>query len=157
MAGIILFCIPFTIPRLFGLGIYEVASESMEPEYHKGSLIYVKGCDADDVTEHDVITFTLGSDTDYVMTHRVIRVEKEERFFYTKGDANEVEDAEPVSFDRVIGRPVLCIPYLGRIATFVDSTQGKLSIVAVFVLTFIIWRIADKQNKKQQERHSEGE
>ena len=75
----------------------------------------------------------------------------------TKGDANEVEDAEPVSFDRVIGRSVLCIPYLGRIATFVDSTQGKLSIAAVFVLTFIIWRIADKQNKKQQERHSEGE
>ncbi len=157
MAGIILFCIPFTIPRVFRLDIYEVASESMEPEYPEGSLIYVRGCDADDIEEDDVITFTLGSDTDYVMTHRVARVGKEERVFYTKGDANEVEDAESVSFDRVIGRPVLCIPHLGRIATFVNSTPGKVSIVLVFVLTFIVWRIADEQNKKQQERHSEGE
>lgn len=157
MIGIILFCIPFTIPRLFGLGIYEVASKSMEPDYPEGSLIYVKECDAGKIAENDVITFTLGSDTDYVMTHRVIRIEEEAHSFITKGDANEVEDAEPVSFDRVIGSPVLCIPYLGRAATLMNSTSGKIGIAAVFAGTFIIWRMADKQNKRKQERHSESE
>lgn len=39
---LILICIPFTIPKAFGLSIYEVITDSMTPKYPVGSVIYVE-------------------------------------------------------------------------------------------------------------------
>lgn len=68
----------------------------------------------------DVITYMLGSDTTTVMTHRVVEIREAERMFLTKGDANELVDAEPVSFDRLIGKPVFCIPNIAPVSAFIE-------------------------------------
>lgn len=150
MILLILLCAPFTLPKLFGLHIYEVKTESMEPEYPVGSVVYVKETDASDVVVGDVITYTLGTDTNLVMTHRVIGITNQGNSFVTKGDANPVEDADPVSRERLIGQPVLCIPAIAVVADFMNTSAGESLIAGVFVSVFVMWLLSERMQKREQ-------
>lgn len=151
MVGCILVCIPFTIPKLFGLQIYSVISGSMEPEYPIGSVVYVGEKEPEEVETGEVITYVLGSDTTMVMTHRVIEINKEDRTFLTKGDANAAADAEPVAFQRVMGTPVLCVPKIAVIADFINAAQGRVIIGAIFIGVVLMWIIAGALKKTKPE------
>ena len=64
MVGIIfVFAIFLVGMRLFGFELYTVMSGSMEPEYHVGSLIYVKAVDPATLNQGDVITFVADEET----------------------------------------------------------------------------------------------
>lgn len=147
MICLILVCIPFTVPKLFGLQMYEVKSESMASTYPVGSVVYVKTAEAADVAVGDAITYTLGTDTDLVMTHRVVDISEEDQSFITKGDENLVEDAEPVSFSRLIGKPVYCIKGIAFIANFINSETGARVIGGVFVAVLLMWLVAELSKK----------
>ena len=101
------------IPRLMGLKTYKVLSGSMEPKYHVGSVVYVEKSSFDDIEVGDVITFYINDNT--VVTHRVIDKDNDTESFHTKGDANETEDGGSVAYDKVVGKVVLNVPYLGYI------------------------------------------
>lgn len=101
------------IPRLMGLKTYKVLSGSMEPEYYVGSVVYVEKSSIDDIEVGDVITFYINDNT--VVTHRVIDKDNDTESFHTKGDANETEDGGSVAYDKVVGKVVLNVPYLGYI------------------------------------------
>lgn len=150
MLLLILICIPFTVPKLFGIQLYEVKTESMEPEYPAGSVVYVKTAEPDEISVGDVVTYTLGTDTDLVMTHRVMEIQQEEQYFITKGDANAVEDAEPVSFSRLVGKPVCCIEGIAFISNFINSALGIRVVVIIFIMVFVMWLIADWLKKSSQ-------
>ena len=106
--------IAFVGVRLLGLTPYAVLSGSMEPEYPVGSLIYVASVEPEEVSIGDAITFELGSGT--LVTHQVYDVDQANRQFNTQGIANKtgdgeiVHDAQPVPYERLVGKPVLCIP-----------------------------------------------
>lgn len=150
MILLILICIPFTLPKLFGMQLYEVKTESMEPTYPVGSVVYVKSAEATEVEVSDVITYTLGTDTDLVMTHRVIEILEEEQSFITKGDANPVEDAEPVSYRRLVGKPVLCLEGIAAISNFINSATGGKVIVGIFLLILGMWILSDQLKKSDK-------
>ena len=101
------------IPRLMGLKTYKVLSGSMEPEYHVGSVVYEEKSSIDDIEVGDVITFYINDNT--VVTHRVVDKDNDTESFHTKGDANETEDGGSVAYDKVVGKVVLNVPYLGYI------------------------------------------
>ena len=101
------------IPRLMGLKTYKVLSGRMEPEYHVGSVVYVEKSSIDDIEVGDVISFYINDNT--VVTHRVIDKDNDTESFHTKGDANETEDGGSVAYDKVVGKVVLNVPYLGYI------------------------------------------
>lgn len=156
MVTVILMMVPLTIPKLFGIRIYGVLTGSMTPAYSVGGVVYVKETDASDIRIGDVITFRMGTDTDYVMTHRV--VEMDGSFFVTKGDANNTVDPEPVSYDRLIGKVVLFVPGLAGVSEFVNSTTGRSVLVILFATAFILWVAADMlspSSKKKKKVHGE--
>lgn len=141
MVAVILVIVPLTIPKMFGIQIYAVLTGSMTPTYSIGGVVYVKEADASDIRIGDVITYRMGTDTEYVMTHRV--VEMDGSFFVTKGDANETVDPEPVAYNRLIGKVVLFIPGLAGVSEFVNSTTGRSVLVILFASAFILWIMAD--------------
>jgi len=100
--------------RIFGLTPYTVLSGSMEPEYHVGSVIYVKDADIEALEVENSITFVLDGIT---VTHRIIRIEESQEGlrFYTMGDANNTPDGGFVTPDEIIGTPVFSLPYLGYV------------------------------------------
>lgn len=130
------------LPRFFGIQPMAVVSGSMEPTYHVGSLLFVKEAAAEDIMVNDPITFRLsGGDT--IVTHRVIAIHEEEKAFQTKGDANEDPDSGLVSFQDLIGKPILHVPMLGYLAMFVDSTQGKIVSISIIVILIILMFLSD--------------
>ena len=143
MVLVILAAVPFLVPKLLGYQLYGVLSESMTPAYSVGGVVYVKECDPNLIQPGDVITYTLKSGQDMVMTHRVIEKNEDERTFLTKGDANNTMDPEPVQYGRVIGKVSFYLPYAADIAAFIRSFTGKCLLCIAFAVSLIFWLIAD--------------
>ena len=108
---VVILAVALVALRMQGYQVFSVISGSMEPTYSVGDLIYVKSVDPDSVRVGDPITFVLNENL-VVATHRVIRVDAENRHFYTQGDANDTPDATPVHFNNLIGVPQFSIPKL---------------------------------------------
>lgn len=154
MITVILVMVPLTVPKLFGIRIYGVLTGSMTPVYSIDGVVYVMEKDPEEIQTGDAITFMMGTNTQNVMTHRVVEIK--DGFFITKGDANNAADPEPVAFERLIGKVVFFIPGFAKVAELVDSMTGKCVIVMLFASAFILWIVADliypqdkaKRNKK---------
>lgn len=122
--------------RLMGYQVFNVISGSMEPEYMVGDLLYVKKVDVNTVKVGDPITFVLNEDL-VVATHRVVRIDVENKHFYTKGDANETEDASPVHFNNVIGVPQFKVPKLGYVSDYIQHPPGMYIVIAAGVVLIL--------------------
>ena len=152
---IVVLCAVFLMgSRLLGLQCYNVISPSMEPKFMVGDLIYVKKVDPSTIKEGDIITFIVNEDL-VVGTHRVVRVDAENQRFYTKGDANDVEDAEPVHFKNVIGVPQFSIPKLGYVSNFIQHPPGMYITIGIGVLLILIVFLPDMLKKKEPEKSAE--
>lgn len=132
--------------KFTGLQIYTVISSSMEPTYHVGSLIYVKKVDPSTLKVKDTITFELSDKT--IATHRIIEIVQDETNpdiykFRTKGDANEDVDANLVEPNKVLGKALFTIPYLGYLATYIQSYPGNMVAICTAVALLIVVIIID--------------
>lgn len=153
VALVVLFAVFLMGSRLMGLQVFNVVSGSMEPTYSVGDLLYVKTVDPDSVKVGDPITFVLNEDL-VVATHRVVAVDAQNRWFTTKGDANETEDANPVHFNNLIGVPVFAIPLLGYVSAYIQSPPGMYVAIGFGVLLLAAVFLPDmitKDKKKQKE------
>lgn len=147
----VLFAIFLMGARLVGLEVRHVASGSMEPVYSKYDLLYIKKVHPETIQEGDVITFVMNENLT-VGTHRVVRVDKENRHFYTKGDANPNEDSTPVLFDNLIGKPVFALPGLGWVAYQIQKPPGMYIAIGLGVALLAVVFLPDlfkKKNKKE--------
>ena len=132
--------------RLLGYECYNVISPSMEPEYGVGDLLYVKDVDPTTIKEGDVITFIVNED---------LVVDAENQRFYTKGDANEIEDQNPVHFNNVIGVPQFSIPKLGYVSDFVQNPPGLYITIGVGIILILAVFLPDMVGKKKKEDEDE--
>jgi len=156
---VVIFAIFLMGSRVVGLQVYNVISGSMEPTYSVGDLLYVKTVDPDAIKVGQPITFVLNEDL-IVATHRVVRVDTENRQLYTKGDANKSEDASPVHFNNVIGVPVFSIPLLGYVSAYIQSPPGMYVAIGFGILLLAAVFLPDlltKKVKKQEETPNEEE
>ena len=153
---VILLAVALVGVRLIGLEPYVVLSGSMEPNYHVGSLIYVKSVDHKELKVGDPITYMISENA--VVTHRIVGVLPDEddpdtiRYF-TKGDANNVPDGTAVHYKNIIGKPVFSVPYLGYVANYIQKPPGMyvaLSAGAVLLLLVFLPDILWDQKKKDQ-------
>jgi len=92
--------LPVFVPKLMGREVFTVVSGSMEPEVPVGSLVIIKKADPLKIQAGDIIAFRKNGT---VVTHRVVENQSEARQFITKGDANDMEDLEPVSYTGLVG------------------------------------------------------
>lgn len=155
---IIVLCAVFLMgSRLLGYRVFTIISGSMEPKYSVGDLIYVKEVNPESIKEGDIITFILNEDL-VVATHRVESVDRENRHFYTKGDANETVDASPVHYNNVIGVPQFNIPLLGYVSNFIQNPPGTYITIGVglvmIIAVFLPDLIKEKPEKKTEESES---
>ena len=146
---IVLCAIFLTGSRIMGFQCYTVISGSMEPAYSVGDLLYVIKTDPTDIQVGDPITFVLNEEL-VVATHRVVRIDSENSRFYTKGDANETEDNDPVHFNNVLGVARFSIPYLGYVASFVQNPPGLYITVAACVILLLAVFLPDMLRKKSK-------
>ena len=152
VALVVVFAVFLMGSRLMGMQVFNVISGSMEPTYSVGDLLYVKTVDPDSVKVGDPITFVLNEDL-VVATHRVVSIDKENRQFTTKGDANETEDAAPVHFNNLVGIPVFAIPLLGYVSAYIQSPPGMYVAIALGIALLAAVFLPDliKKDSKKEE------
>lgn len=134
--------------RILGYQVYTVLTGSMEPEYNVGDLIYVKKVDVNTIKVNDPITFILNENLT-VATHRVIKIDAENQRFYTKGDANEIADNDPVHFNNVLGVPQFAIPKLGYVSDFIQNPPGTYITVGIGALLIAAVFLPDLLKRKK--------
>jgi signal peptidase I len=131
---------------IFGIQSFVVLTGSMEPTIPAGSLILTQK--SFEYNEQDIITFKQGSVT---VTHRIIALK--DGGFQTQGDANNASDQAIVPLDKVLGKEVAFLPYLGSFALFLKTLPGFLIFIILPSLIFItmeFWNI-----KKEYAKHLE--
>lgn len=140
---VLLLCyLPLTLPQLLGYDCSAVISASMEPAIKTGGLVYYRSVDPAVLKEGDIIVFrtSYGADMSDV-THRVLTNDYSARQVTTKGDANPNPDFSPIPYELVRGRVVKVISFGGKLAQFLTSDSGKLSMAGL-LLPAILFRIA---------------
>ena len=120
---------------LFGYRFFNVLTKSMEPELHKGALVFVKATPPEEIQVGDIITFFPGESSSKYLTHRVI--EKHEDYkgtgkigFQTQGDANKTADGFVVNGEKVVGVVKSDVPVAGYIVAYV---QQHVMLIIIFV------------------------
>jgi signal peptidase len=148
--GVILMIIPFVVsvgmlvPKVMGYTEYTVVTASMEPELPVGSLILVKEIDPATLAEGDVVTYSKEMDPNTVITHRVVENDTEEGQVITKGDANEVNDMEPVKYDFILGKMEASFPKVGVPAAAAGTLTGKIFLAAMLITGYLLTVIASR-------------
>lgn len=156
VAVVVILAIALVGVRLVGLNPFVVLSGSMEPEYHVGSLIYVKDVDYKTLQAGDDITYLIDEDT--VVTHRIIEVLVDEEDptvirYFTQGIANDVPDAVSVHYKNIIGKPVFTIPYLGYVSNYIQNPPGMYVAMAAAAILILLVFLPDlfEDDKKKKE------
>lgn len=138
----------FFVPKFFGVTTMAVLSGSMEPNFHVGSLVFVKEADITDFEKGDIVTFKIGNG-DTVVTHRVTQVTKEG--LKTKGDANNSEDGGSVTSANLVGKAFsFSIPMLGYLAVYMSSQTGIFILIGIILLVFLLSYIGSLFDKKEK-------
>lgn len=156
LVALVLCCLPLTVPRMLGYGIYTVVSGSMEPAIPTGSLVYVESTEPEEAGEGDVIAFYSSPDSGEggvsIITHRVVSNSTVMGQFITKGDANEKEDVRPVEYSQYIGKVTLSVPWAGRAAELFTSNEGKVLAVGVIVAALVLQIPGHAAKRKEKKR-----
>ena len=108
-----------------------VQSESMDPAMKMGSLVIIKPIDNYKVG--DIICFNQTNKTKPPISHRIneIREVNGEKFYITKGDANEEPDANEIIKKDIIGKIFISVPYLGYAVNFAKKPAGFALIIII--------------------------
>ncbi len=139
--------------------LFVVQSGSMEPTIHTGSLIFVKPFG--DYGIGDVVTRTT-IDPKVTITHRIVKKEEKDgqTFFDTKGDANNAQDNANFSRDKIIGRELVAIPFLGYPVGYAKTTPGLILLIivpSVIIIYDELNKIKEEIRKKVEERRKKKE
>lgn len=150
-ATIILLFITFLSAKfsVMGLRSFTVATGSMEPKIHVGSIVFTKPFSEYKIG--NILTFNRGRIT---VTHRIVG--KENGGFITKGDANNSPDKIIVTQNSIVGRDILIIPYMGKFINFFKSPFGFMLFIFIPITAYIILeaRVFKKEWEIEAERKS---
>jgi len=126
----------------------------MEPTIHTGAVVLV--APADTYAVDDVITFETGGVNSVPITHRIVGIDDNglQKQYTTKGDANEDADANTVRANKVLGKVLVDVPYVGYAVAASRKPLGFLLIIVIpglFIIydeiVNIIREIKKKKNK----------
>ena len=66
----------------------------------------------------------------------MVNIDSQNRTFTTKGDANNTADPAPVSWENVIGKVILGIPWAGGPIRAINIQMRIVSVVILIVINF---------------------
>ena len=84
--------------EIIGYRSYTVLSGSMEPTFYPGDIVITKHKNKTDIQVNDIVTYR--DNEGVIITHRIM--EETPEGYITKGDHNNVEDADIITEDNII-------------------------------------------------------
>jgi signal peptidase I len=146
---------PEKVPTIFGISPLTVLTNSMHPFIKSGDLVIIKKVTPSEVKINDVITF---KETETkIITHRVIDIKQDQGTvgFVTKGDNNNVKDANIVHSNHLIGSLAFKIPKAGYIAKFVSGPIGFILLILIPATGYICLEVYERLSKPKKKPSSD--
>lgn len=112
---------------------YAVQSDSMQPAFGKGDVVFIRAVETADLRAGDVVTVQ-STDGSMAFTHRITRVDKGKNLIYTKGDNNPGDDTMPADMSLVEGRVWFSLPFLGTVSAALQSRVFLISLAVIAIL-----------------------
>ena len=113
------------VPQVMGYSILQVLTGSMEPTIPEGSMLLIQQTEPDTLQPGDIISFFSPDPLldGALNTHRIQEVLNggDTLEFITKGDANFLEDQQPVSARQVVGKVIFISPMLGKFVRLISN------------------------------------
>jgi signal peptidase len=137
-----------------------VTSGSMIPTLQVGDLLVLQRVPEDQLKVGNIIVFKDNDTyfhTDNPIVHRIIRIENVsgELRFITKGDANLPEDQGYRTYDEIIGKEIVRIPYIGSVSMFLKTPEGIAVIIILFIVILIVPEFVCKDDDETKEESTD--
>ena len=134
------------VPTIGNYSFMRTLTGSMEPTIPVHSFIVTETVDPSQLQEGDIITFrsTESSLEGALNTHRITNVytEGDQLMFRTKGDANAVEDAQPVAAANVVGRVVFISAALGTVVSLLSNPLVFFPFIMLPLAVLLAFEVA---------------
>lgn len=122
-----------------GVGPYKmliVLSDSMKPVFAAGDVLFVDASGRNVYAEGDIIIFWRSRSPQMLLTHRITGLEEISglKYYNTKGDANNAEDAVAVRQEEILGRYLFKVPLAGHLVSIVHTRLGFVLLVIMPLL-----------------------
>lgn len=139
---------PKETPDFFGYKSFVIVSGSMEPTIMTGDAIMVKEVPQKEIKVNDIISFSQG---ETIVTHRITEIVEENgvRKYKTKGDNNNTEDKEKITYEQIEGKYQFKINQFGVI---INILKSKITLVILVLIILVISYVRSKREKKREER-----
>lgn len=140
------------IPDFFGYKNFIIISKSMEPAIMSGDAIIVKEIPQSEVKINDIISF---NDNGTITTHRIVAIIEENgiKKYKTKGDNNNIEDKEEITYDKIEGKYQLKIKGFGVIIKILRNKLTLLLLVMLLGLNcWYSYRISNRKQDRKKKR-----
>lgn len=131
---------------MFGYRAYIITTDSMKPNISQGDIIIIKETEEEKLKIDDIITFRKNNK---LITHRIIEIETDEdgnKQYVTKGDNNNIEDLEKVSYQEIEGKKIVKIPVLGKVVMLL---QDEVYIILIAIIILLIYLHTQKTEEKE--------
>lgn len=145
------------VPAIFGKSLITISTDSMEPIYYAGDLVFMEKLSESEkreLKEGDIITFHAPIDINGdgmigdINTHKIHSVDHERNQFVTKGENNPHpdnvgDDAYTVHYSDVIGicQPDGKIGGLGNVINFLRSSLGFFLCIVLPLILFFLYEL----------------
>ena len=128
------------VATALGYDLFVINGGSMAPSVPPGSLVIAERVAPARVQAGDVVTFRRSSAPNSPVTHRVVLVEQSDAgtVLWTKGDANDSIDAEPLAGSEPISLVRVSLPLAGYILGFLRTLPGQVLLVIAPVLVMLV-------------------
>jgi len=137
------------LSTIFGYSTLEVVSGSMKPTIEVGELIVID-TNEKNYKKDDIVTFydINGS----FVTHRIVSIDDDKMI--TKGDNNDSKD-DATDVDKIVGKYVCKIPFLGAILTVLQKPIILMLILIIGILySYLVSTEETKEKKIRKPKHS---
>lgn len=142
------------VPSFLGYKFFVILTGSMEDTLNIEDFIITKEVKDTQLNIGDIISF---KEKNTIITHRITQINNEGniKIFTTKGDNNNTEDLYKVTQDKIEGKYIFKIPYMGKVLKFLQSIWGILLLILIPVTTIITsFRREQRINMKKAIRKS---
>lgn len=128
--------------KLFGISLFNMESELMQDDINKGDLVIVKKVNSEELQEGDIIAYTVNGKT------RINKIINKKDTYTTKSNKSYYPNIEKISYEQLIGKVLICIPFLGTVIGILHSKITTVIILLFLVIHFIYNRYI--YTKKQE-------
>lgn len=143
---------PNETPDFFGYKNFIIVSGSMEPTIMTGDAIFVKEVPEDQIHTNDIISF---SQSGTIITHRIIEINTENgiKKYRTKGDNNNSQDRESITYNQIEGKYQFKISHFGTISEILKNKYTLIILILILIINFwYVTRLNKKRNRRKEKR-----